>query len=74
MGPSPVTPPPRPPSQARRLVGVGEAAAMLNMSVCSLRRLIWAGRLPAVRLTRRVQVDLRDLDRLIEASKDGSAR
>ena len=37
-----------------------EAAGLLGLSVHSLRRLIWAGTLPGVRVTRRVQVDLRD--------------
>jgi len=40
------------------------------MSVASVRRLVWAGKLHVVKLTRRLLVDLRDLDRLIEQSKD----
>ena len=53
----------------RRLLSLDEAAGLLGLSVHSLRRLIWAGTLPAVRVTRRVQVDLRDLERLIERAK-----
>lgn len=60
-----------PPS--RRLVTLGEAAELLGLSVASVRRLIWAGKLPVVRLTRRIQIDLRDLDRLINATKDRTA-
>lgn len=53
----------------RRLLSLDEAAGILGLSVHSLRRLIWAGTLPAVRVTRRVQIDLRDLERLIEQAK-----
>jgi len=53
----------------RRLLTLDEAAELLGLSVISLRRMIWDGRLRAVRLTRRVQVDARDLDRLIEDAK-----
>jgi excisionase family DNA binding protein len=53
----------------RRLVTLHEAADLLGLSTYSLRRIIWAGRLRVVKLTRRVQIDVRDLDRLIETSK-----
>ena len=56
---------------ARRLISLREAAELLGVSVTSVRRLVWAGRLPAVRLTRRVQVDLHDLDRIIQQEKHG---
>ena len=55
--------------QTRRLLSLKEAAAVLGTSPATLRRLIWTGKLPAVRLTRRIQVDLRDLERLIAAAK-----
>jgi len=35
------------------------------------RRLILTGKLPIVRLTRRLQIDVRDLDRLVERGKEG---
>jgi excisionase family DNA binding protein len=54
---------------SRRLLSLEEAAGLLGLSVHSLRRLVWDGTLPAIRLTRRVQVDLRDLERLIERAK-----
>src|SRR5437879_345913 len=50
------------PGPGRRLVSLQEAAGMLGVSVATLRRLIWAGELSVVRLTRRIQVDLLDLD------------
>lgn len=59
-----------PPSRAgRRLLTLGEAAQVLGLSPYSVRRLIWAGKLPAVRLTRKIQVDLRDVERLVEQAK-----
>ena len=55
---------------ARRLIPLSQAAHILGMSLGSARRLVWGGKLHAVKLTRRVLVDLRDLDRLIEEAKD----
>jgi excisionase family DNA binding protein len=55
--------------QPRRLLTLVEAADLLGVSVASVRRLIWRGDLPTVRLTRRIQVDGRDLERLIERAK-----
>jgi excisionase family DNA binding protein len=49
-----------------------EAADVLGIAPYSVRRLIWAGKLPAVRILRRIQVDGKDLERLIERSKDRS--
>jgi excisionase family DNA binding protein len=58
------------PGQARRLLTLKEAAALLGVSTASIRRLIGAGKLPAVRIQRRIQIDTRDLDRLIEHFKE----
>ncbi len=57
----------------RRLLTLAEAAELLGLSVASIRRLVWAGKLPVVRLTRRIQIDTRDLERLIQHTKDRSA-
>ena len=54
---------------SRRLLVLAEAARLLGLSVASTRRLIAAGKLPAVRLTRRIHVEARDVERLIEQSK-----
>ena len=54
-----------------RLVSLKDAAAVLGVSTASVRRLIWGRRLPAVRILRRIQLDVRDLERLIEQCKDG---
>jgi excisionase family DNA binding protein len=58
---------------ARRLLSVEEAAACLGRSPAAIRHMIESGKLPAVRIDRRVAVDIRDLERLIEASKTGKA-
>ena len=70
--PTPSAPPPsdQRSSPRRRLVSLPDAADMLGLSVASVRRLIGSGRLHAVKLNRRVLVDLRDVDRLIEEAKD----
>ncbi len=67
---SPVPSPKGSPGQVRRLLTLKEAAAVLGVSTASVRRLIWAGKLPAVRILRRIQIDTRDLDQLIEQSKE----
>ncbi len=62
------------PGQGRRLLNLKEAAAVLGVSTASIRRLVSTGKVPAVRLTRRIHVDARDLDRLIEQAKDRIGR
>jgi excisionase family DNA binding protein len=56
--------------QVRRLLSLKEAAILLGVSTASVRRLIWAGRLSAVRLNRHIRLDVRDLERLIEQAKE----
>lgn len=53
----------------KRLYTVQEAAEYLGRSVWSVRELIWAGRLPIVRVGRRIHLDLYDLDTFIEQNK-----
>ena len=54
---------------ARRLLTLHDAAMILGLSVASIRRLIASGDLPALRLTRRLLVDVQDVERLIETLK-----
>jgi len=68
--PSPSSRSGHPIGPSRRLVSLAVAAEVLGMSVASVRRLVWAGTLHIVKLNRRVLVDLRDLDRLIDQAKD----
>ena len=57
----------------KRLYTVEEAATYLGRSEWSVRRLIWNGVLPQVKFDRRVQVDIRDLDKFIEHNKERTA-
>jgi hypothetical protein len=71
-------------SERRRLLDKDAAAAYLSISVDTLERLIGTGALPLVRLpaeraktgrgqvgiTRRILLDVRDLDALIDRSKE----
>jgi excisionase family DNA binding protein len=55
-----------------RLLSVAQAAQYLGRSRESVEHLIAAGKIPTVRIDRRVFLDLIDLDRLIEDSKMGT--
>ena len=68
--PNPGVPPNTSPGQARRLLSLNEAATVLGLSTVTIRRLIWAKKIPSVRILRRVRIDIRDLDRFIERSKE----
>ena len=50
----------------RRWATVAEAAQYLRLSVNGCRKLICAGKIPAVRVGRAVRVDLRELERQLE--------
>lgn len=55
---------------ARRLVDEHEAAALLGLSVKTLRRWRWAGReLPFVKLGGSVRYDLADIDAYVAAGR-----
>jgi excisionase family DNA binding protein len=54
---------------SRRLMTLRAAAALLSVSVPSVRRLIAGSHLPCVRFNRRLLVDTKDLDRFIERSR-----
>jgi Helix-turn-helix domain len=62
-----------PPANApRRLLSLADTASYLGMTPWSVRTLIGNGTLPVVKLTRRLLFDQRDLDKLIEQSKETS--
>ena len=52
-----------------RLYSIPEAAAYLGRSVWSMREMVWAGKLPAVRDGRRIFIDLEDMNRWIAQNK-----
>lgn len=53
----------------QRLLGIHEAASYLSVSSWTIRDLVWSGALPEVRIGRRLLFDVKDLDALIETSK-----
>ena len=53
----------------KRLYSISEAATYLGRTDWSIRELIWQGKLPQVKVGRRVHLDIRDLDSFIEANK-----
>lgn len=55
--------------QTKRLLNVNEAAVYLGRTPGALRQLIYRGGLPVVKLDRRVQLDIADLDKLIDSNK-----
>ena len=54
-----------------RLLDVEAAAVYLGRTERSVRGLVTGGKLPVVHLDRCVQFDVKDLDRIIENSKEG---
>ena len=57
-----------------RLLNVDQAAKVLGISAASVRRLIEAGKLPAVRAFSSIRLDVRDLEMWIESAKAGGGR
>ncbi len=66
----PVTPPVSP--EQPRLLTIKAAALYLSASVWAVRTLAWEQRVPYIRLGRRMLFDRADLDRYIEAQKQGA--
>ena len=54
----------------KKLYTIAEAGIYLGRSVWSMRRLIWAGIVPTVRIGGRIHLDVKDMDRLIEQHKE----
>ena len=55
---------------AKRLYSIKEASVYLGRSVCAVREMIWAGKLPYIKDGRRILLDLYDMDEWIEKSKE----
>lgn len=54
---------------APRLLSIEQAGEYLSRSAHSVRHLISAGKLPVVKMDNRIFLDIRDLDQVIEQSK-----
>jgi len=57
-----------------RLLSTKEAAEYLHADPSTVRRLYYAGSLPAVNCFKHLRFDLADLDKFIAANKDGGGR
>lgn len=58
-----------PKGPAKRLYNVPEAACYLGRTVDGLREMLWAGKLPYIKDSRRVLLDVQDMDAYIERNK-----
>lgn len=54
---------------SKRLYTIAEAAQYLGRSTWSVRRLIWSGEVPEVRVGRRIHLDIKDMEAFIERNK-----
>jgi excisionase family DNA binding protein len=53
----------------KRLYSIRDASLYLGRSVCAVREMLWAGKIPYIKDGRRVLLDIYDLDSWIEKSK-----
>jgi excisionase family DNA binding protein len=58
--------------QRPRLLTVEQAAAYLGRTPAAIQHMIQSGKLPVVRIDRRVAIDVNDLERLVETKKTGA--
>ena len=56
--------------QTRSLSRIASVARYLGLSAWTVWRLIWSGKLPAIRLNRALRIDIRDVDGMMEANKE----
>lgn len=56
-------------STESRLLTVSDAARYLSTTVWCVRSLVWAKELPSIRLGKRLLLDRKDLDALVDARK-----
>jgi excisionase family DNA binding protein len=53
----------------KRLYNLKEASFYMGRTVCALREMLWAGKLPYVKDGRRILLDIQDVDKWIEMNK-----
>jgi excisionase family DNA binding protein len=53
----------------KRLFNINEASVYLGRTVCALREMLWAGKIPYVRDGKRILLDIKDMDTWIEKNK-----
>lgn len=60
----------KPTRHTPQLLTLEQAAEVLALSTKSVRRLVWDGQLPAVRLGSRLRIEIRDLESFIAAHRE----
>jgi excisionase family DNA binding protein len=60
----------RPDKDCQRLLTIEQAGQYVALGRWRVRSLIYSGQLPYVRLGRRILIDLKDLDALIDSKKE----
>ncbi len=53
----------------KRLFSLREAGHYLGRTEAAIREMVWSGKLPYVKIDRRIFLDRLDMDRLIEKNK-----
>ncbi len=53
----------------KRLFSIPEAAHYLGRTVCAVREMLWAGKIPFIKDGRRIHLDRGDMDSWIESRK-----
>jgi len=53
----------------KRLYSIQDASLYLGRSICAVREMLWAGKLPYIKDGRRVLLDINDIDGWIERNK-----
>ena len=53
----------------KRLFSINEAAVYLGRTVCALREMLWAGKIPYVKDGKRILLDIKDMEAWIEKNK-----
>ncbi len=62
------------PLDGKRLLTVLEAGRLLGLSEFGVRRLLWSGSLPVVRVGRLVRIDIADLEAFVAENKSRLGR
>lgn len=57
------------PDISKRLLTVAEAGVFVNLGPWCIRRLIYSGQIPYVKIGRRILLDRKDIEEFIEARK-----
>jgi excisionase family DNA binding protein len=53
----------------KRLYSIKEASFYLGRSICALREMLWAGKLPYIKDGRRILLDIHDMNSWVDKNK-----